>query len=214
MPVVAGLACGQMFQESAKNTVATAAALLGSPLNLSRARHARIMFDRLQQPDDDFLTGGVLVRRIIAWMIDLVAIAVIAFGLAILFWMIGLATLGLGLGLLAVLPLVPFLYHVLSLLGPASATPGQQMLGLVVRRNDDFGPPTWLQAIICVLVYYATMMTSGLLLLVALFTARRRTLHDLLSGLIVIRADALEALTEARRSWNMGAGSYPRQFGP
>lgn len=172
------------------------------------------MQDGFPTPDDEFLTNGVLSRRIIAWVIDLAVIAVIATGLAILIWMIGLATLGLGWGMWSVLPFVPFLYHLLSLLSPANATAGQQLCGLVVRRNDDFGPPTPLQAIVCVAVYFLTWATSGILLIIALFTNRRRTLHDLLSGLVVIRSDAMEALTEARRSWNMGAGSYPRPYGP
>ena len=165
------------------------------------------------QPDDDFLVNGVPVRRCFAWLLDVVVISVIAAGLAILIWMVGLATLGLGWGMWSILPFVPFAYHVLSLLGPASATPGQQMFGLVVRRNADFGPPTWLQAIVSVLLFYATLATSGLLLLVALFTPRKRALHDMLSGLVVIRAESLEALTQADAYWNMGNGSYPRQHG-
>ncbi len=75
----------------------------------------------------------------------------------------------------------------LFLAGPLSATPGQSMLGLIVRRNDDFGQPTRLQALVSTLLFYLTLATSGLLLLVALFTVRRRTLHDLLSGLVVVR---------------------------
>ena len=72
--------------------------------------------------------------------------------------------------------------------GPASATPGQQALGLVVRRNDDLGRPTPLQALVFTLVFYLTLATTGLLLLFALFTVRQRTLHDLASGLVVVRA--------------------------
>lgn len=172
------------------------------------------MYDRDLQPEDDFLIGGILIRRLLAWLLDIIVISVLVFGLAILIWMVGLATLGLGWGMMSVLPFVPFLYHVLSLLGPASATPGQHMFGLIVRRNDDLGPPTWLQAIVSVLVFYATLATSGVLLVIALFTRRKRTLHDLLSGLVIIRADAFEALTQTRPSWNMGYGSYPRQPGP
>ena len=48
-----------------------------------------------------------------------------------------------------------------------------------------------------------TLATTGLLLLVALFTVRRRTLHDLASGLVVVRARALtrgaRVLEHARR---------------
>ena len=51
-------------------------------------------------------------------------------------------------GAAAALPAVPFLYHFLSLLRPASATPGQALMGLTVRRDPDLGPPTGLQALI------------------------------------------------------------------
>ena len=48
---------------------------------------------------------------------------------------------------------------------------------------------------------------------IALFTARARTIHDLVSGLVVVRSEAMEALTEARRFWNMGHGTFPSQPG-
>ena len=81
------------------------------------------------------------------------------------------------------LPFVPFCYHVLFLAGPPVRHAGAALLGLLVRRNDDFGRPTALQAVISTLVFYLTLATSGLLLLVALITVRHRTLHDLVSGL-------------------------------
>ncbi len=165
-------------------------------------------------PDDDFLTQGVLVRRMIAWAIDLVVIGTLVMGIAVLVWTLGLVTLGLGWSMLAILPFVPALYHGLSLLGPAHATAGQQLCGLSVCRNDDLGPPTPLRVLIAVAAYYATWALSGVLLVVALFTARARTVHDLLSGLVVVRSEAMEALTEARRFWNMGHGTFPRQSGP
>jgi uncharacterized RDD family membrane protein YckC len=99
---------------------------------------------------------------------------------------------------------VPFCYHFFSLLGAASATPGQRTLGLTVRRNDDFGPPTALQAFISVLGFYLTLATSGVLLVVALFTIRHRTLHDLVSGLVVVR---VQALTAPGGGWNMYGGA-------
>jgi uncharacterized RDD family membrane protein YckC len=48
------------------------------------------------------------------------------------------------------------------------------------------------------------MATSGLLLLVALFTIRHRTLHDLVSGLVVVR---VRALTAEGGGWNMYGGT-------
>jgi uncharacterized RDD family membrane protein YckC len=153
---------------------------------------------------DEFLTGGVISRRCVAWVIDIVLIALL---LWVLWWIlvfVGLLTFGLGWGAIGMLPFVPFCYHFFSLLSAASATPGQRMVGLTVRRNDDFGPPTALQAVISVLAFYLTLATSGVLLVVALFTIRHRTLHDLVSGLVVVR---VQALTPPGGGWNMHGGA-------
>ncbi len=156
--------------------------------------------------DDDFLTGGVLSRRCVAWVADLVLLAVLIWVLWWILAMFGVLTLGLGFGAMGILPVVPFCYHFFSLLGAASATPGQRMMGLTVRRNDDLGPPAGLQALAFVLLFYLTMATSGLLLVVALFTTRHRALHDLVSGLVVVR---VQALTAANGGWNMLGGANP-----
>ena len=74
-----------------------------------------------------------------AWLIDVLLIGLICVALWFALMLFGLLTLGLGLPLLGILPFVPFCYHMLFLAGPASATPGQSALGLIVRRNDDFG---------------------------------------------------------------------------
>jgi uncharacterized RDD family membrane protein YckC len=157
--------------------------------------------------DDDFLTGGVMSRRCVAWVFDVVLIMVLLWVLWWILLMFGLLTLGLGFGAMSILPLVPFLYHFLSLLGASSATPGQRMTGLTVRRDFDLGPPTALQALVSVLVFYLTLITSGLLLVVALFVRRHRTLHDLVSGLVVVRVGAMQTLTETGGGWNMAGGA-------
>jgi uncharacterized RDD family membrane protein YckC len=158
--------------------------------------------------DDEFLTGGVMTRRCVAWVIDIILIAVLV---GVLWWvlaMFGILTFGLGFAAMPVLSVVPFLYHFLSLLSSPSATPGQQMLGLTVRRDYDLGPPMPLQALVSVIAYYLTLATSGLLLVVALFTTRHRTLHDLVSGLVVVRVQAMETLTTSAGGWNMRGGPY------
>lgn len=154
--------------------------------------------------DDDWLTDGVMSRRVVAWLIDVLLIGLLLGALFLVLLLFGVLTLGLGLPLLGALPLVPFCYHWLFVAGPASATPGQQALGLVVRRDDDLGRPTPVQALVYTLIFYLTLAATGLLLLVALVTVRHRTLHDLASGLVVVRA---RALTGGFGSWNMQGGS-------
>jgi uncharacterized RDD family membrane protein YckC len=158
--------------------------------------------------DDDYLVRSVLTRRLLAWMIDAVIIGLLTLVVWWLLFWLGALTFGLGFGAMALLPFIPFAYNVLSLLGASSATPGQQICGLTVRRDYDLGPPTGIQALISTLLYYLTLATSGLLLIVAIFTIRHRTLHDLLSGLVVVRVRAMEALTNSGRGWNMGTGTF------
>ena len=151
------------------------------------------------QDRDDYFTSGVMFGRCVAWVVDLCLIGLLMGLLYWVLWLFGVLTLGIGFALLPVVSAVPFAYHMLSLLGARSATPGQRMMGLTVRREDDYGPPTLAQAVVSTLLYYATLATSGFLLLVALFTPRHRTLHDLLSGLVVVR---LRALERDRLRWN------------
>jgi uncharacterized RDD family membrane protein YckC len=136
---------------------------------------------------DEAFIEGVMSRRCLAWLFDMVVIGLIVCLCWMFLFLFGLLTLGLGFGAMAVLPAIPFLYHFLSLLRRSSATPGQSMFGLTVRRDVDLGPPTGIQALIFTVVFYLTLATSGLLLLVALFTVRHRTLHDMASDLVVVR---------------------------
>lgn len=157
---------------------------------------------------DDYLTRGVLTRRVVAWLIDAALIALLL-GAA---WsggvVLGVLTLGLALPLLGWLPVLPFLYTWLSIASPLSATPGQALLGLTVVHDDDFGAPSLWQALASAIGYYLTMALGVIWLAIAILTTRRRTLHDMLAGLVVVRS---RALTEPPGSWNMpGGGWTPR----
>ena len=61
--------------------------------------------------DDDILTGGVMSRRCVAWVIDVFLIAMLVWVLWWMMVMFGLLTLGLGFGVMSILPFVPFCYH-------------------------------------------------------------------------------------------------------
>jgi uncharacterized RDD family membrane protein YckC len=143
----------------------------------------------LQQ--DAWLTQGVLVRRLLGWAIDALILSVlfsIAWSVTALF---GILTLGLGMPLMGLLPALPFVYAWAFLASGMAATPGQAIMGLTVRRDEDLERPTGLQALAFVLAYCATIALGAIWLAVALFTVRKRAPHDLISGLVVVRARAL-----------------------
>ncbi len=162
---------------------------------------------------EDWLTREVLIRRVLGFLIDILLIGAIMAGLWAGLLLFGLLTLGLGFPLLGLLPAVPPLYHFLFLASPLSATPGQALMDLVVRRNGDLGRPDVLEALVSVVGFYVTLALGAVLLVVALLTTRKRTLHDLLSGLVVVRADVLanvtQPLTPPGAGWNMRSGGFP-----
>jgi len=130
---------------------------------------------------------GVLWRRVIAYGIDLMVLGVLLVLLWIFLAALTLASFGLLSPLWAVLGVVPLAYHTLLLGGPNSATLGMRLCGIELRSWTG-ERPFYLQALVqTVLFYISTAATCSLILLVALFNRRRRTLHDLLAGTLVIR---------------------------
>jgi uncharacterized RDD family membrane protein YckC len=166
--------------------------------------HSR--FDIADWSDEAALTEGVLTRRLVAFLIDGVLVTLLCWVLFAVLVLFGVLTLGLGLPLLSLIPLVPIAYNWLSLLRRASATPGQALLGLRVRRDADLGPPSGLQALAWSLGFTVTCGLGFIWFAVALVTVRHRALHDLVSGLVVVRAGATSALTGPGRAWKTGAG--------
>ena len=129
---------------------------------------------------DDWLIAGVMTRRCLAWVVDLLLIGLIVGVLWCVLLLFGLLTFGLGFGAdgraagRAVLLPFPVPVAVIQRHAGAGAVrpDGAARTRISARRRG-------LQALIFTLVFYLTLATSGLLLLVALFTVRHRTLHDL-----------------------------------
>jgi uncharacterized RDD family membrane protein YckC len=154
---------------------------------------------------EDLLTTGVLSRRFFAWIVDGVLIGLLLSLAWTICLAIGVVTFGLAWPIVYALPAIPLLYHWLTLASPMSASPGQALFGLVVRRDDDLGPPGPIQALVFTVLLYLTLALGAVWTLVGLFTTRHRMFHDMLSGLVVVRA---QALTRAAAFWNMRAGPY------
>ncbi|MEJ0047856.1 MAG: RDD family protein [Rhodospirillales bacterium] len=155
--------------------------------------------------DEVLLTQGVTGRRVGGWFIDLLLMAVVLSALRILLWVAGFITFGLGWFLLGGLWVVPLVYVALFVASPGQATPGQAAVGLRVVRDEDLGRPTPAQALVYAIGYAVTMWAGAIWLLAALFTRRARCLHDIVSGLAVVRADAVPQVAPI---WTM-AGGYP-----
>ncbi len=131
---------------------------------------------------------GVLWRRVAAYLVDLFCIGGLAIalwcGFAVL-WLLSFGLLGPLLWLL--FGLLPLAYHTLLLSGRRSATFGMRWFDLELRSVSG-ERPTLLQALVQTALFYITVaMTCSLILLFALFNRRRRTLHDVFAGAVMVR---------------------------
>jgi uncharacterized RDD family membrane protein YckC len=142
--------------------------------------------------DDDSLTWGVPSRRVAAFLIDWLLIALVTITVSVAFAILHVMTFGLLRGPAHLILIIGLVYEAGWIASPAMATPGQAAVGLSTRRSDDLGRPTLVQAIAFTGLLYLTLAAGIIWLAVAFFTHRRRAIHDMISGLVVVRAGALE----------------------
>jgi uncharacterized RDD family membrane protein YckC len=131
---------------------------------------------------------GLLWRRAFAYLIDLIVLLGLFFLYKVALVVLTVATFGLLTPLLILIAAaIPVAYHTLTIGSSAAATPGMRLFGLEVRVWSG-GKPGYLQALLHTAVFYVTTsFTGGLILLWPLFSNRRRCLHDLLCGTMVVR---------------------------
>ena len=168
----------------------------------SRRDEAGVMahaYDPIVQPE---LFENVLARRMIAFFIDVLVIAVPLALLAVFILVFGVVTLGLGWFLFLLFTPISVIwalfYYGLTLGSPASATIGMRMVGLEMRTW--YGAPMYflLGAVHAVAYWLTVTLLTPFILLVGLFNDRRRLLHDMLLGTIVINSTARTAAPRGR----------------
>ncbi|MEE9140749.1 MAG: RDD family protein [Alphaproteobacteria bacterium] len=149
------------------------------------------MPDPLAHPD---CYHGIAWKRVLAYLVDVVLIALIMGAAALVFVVAGVLTLGvLNPLLVTVFALIPLCYHVFLIGGPQSATMGMRLFGLQVR-SLTIDHPDYIQALVQTVIFYLSVgLTTWLILIVALFNPRRRTLHDYVAGTVVVNRAPAEA---------------------
>ena len=157
-------------------------------------------FDPQLQPE---LFRGVLTRRIFAFLIDLVVLAVPVILGYLFIAVFGLITLGLGWALFWLAwpasVVWAILYYGASLGGPHSATLGMRVMDLELRTWYGASGYFVLGAMHAVLFWISISFLSPLVLLVALFNGRRRLLHDIVLGTVVINSSIRSPLAQPAR---------------
>ena len=92
---------------------------------------------RYAAPEDWRAYSGTLIRRVIAFCVDYVLIAILIVPAAVVLFLLGIPTLGLawylfpGLGLI-----VAALYFGFSIGGASQASPGMRMMGVMLVRVE------------------------------------------------------------------------------
>lgn len=130
---------------------------------------------------------GILTARVLAFLTDLIVLAVVGLGAIILFAILGILTFGLLWPGGVLFPVLFFAYFTASLGGKRSATPGMRWQGIEMRVWNG-NRPGYVQAFVQTVLFYVTVsVLTVLVLLVPLFNGRRRCLHDFLSGSVFVR---------------------------
>ena len=159
-------------------------------------------FDPLMQPE---LFRGVLTRRVIAFLIDLVVLSVPVIVGYVFIAVFGLITLGLGWALFWLAwpasVIWAIVYYGASLGGPYSATLGMRVMDLELRTWYGASGYFVLGAMHAVLFWLSISFLSPLILLVGLFNGRRRLLHDIVLGTVVINSSIRNPVGQAARTF-------------
>jgi len=159
-------------------------------------------FDPHAEPD---LFRNVLMRRVIAFVIDLIVLSVPVVLGYLFIALFGLITLGLGWALFWLAwpasVVWAIVYYGTTLGGPHSATIGMRVMDLELRTW--YGAPGYfvLGAAHAVLFWISISVFTPFILLIGLFNARRRLPHDIVLGTVVINNSVRSAAGQPARTY-------------
>lgn len=147
---------------------------------------------------------GVLWRRTLAFLIDAVIILAPVVAAAIAIFVFGFITLGLGwylFGLLSPAYVIwALVYTGLTLGGPRCATIGMRAMGIEMRLWHG-GPMYPLLAVLSIVLFWVSVsVLTPFVVIVGLFNARKRLLHDLVLGTVVSNTNERVAALRGYRS--------------
>ncbi len=148
-------------------------------------------YDPWLQPD---LFAGVLTKRFLAFLIDLVVLSIPMVLISIFILVFGVITLGLGwflFGLMSPVAVIwALFYYGASLGGAHGATVGMRFMGIQMRTRTGDRPYFTLGVIHAILYWASVSLLTPFIVLVGLFNGRRQLLHDLVLGTVFINTHA------------------------
>lgn len=139
------------------------------------------------------LFEGVLGRRVMAYVIDLVIMGTLVLVTTLVGFIAGFLTFGLAwVALVVVIPVVIAGYYAATLGSPQRATIGMQVMDIVLTPARGQPLNGW-AAFLHALLFWVTWWISWPVSLVfALFTPRQQMVHDLILGVLMLRRSPME----------------------
>jgi uncharacterized RDD family membrane protein YckC len=159
-------------------------------------------YDPYLEPE---LFRGVATRRVFAFLIDLIVISVPVILGYIFIAVFGVVTLGLGWALFWLAwpasVIWAVVYYGACIGGPHSATIGMRVMDLELRTWYGASGYFVLGAMHAVLFWMSISFLTPFVVLVGLFNGRRRLLHDVVLGTVVINNSVRSAVPQAARTY-------------
>jgi len=152
-------------------------------------------YDPATRPE---LFEGVLARRVVAFVIDFIIIALPVVLAAMFIFAFGIITLGLAWALYWLLPAASVIWAIayfgFTLGSERSATIGMRVMDLEMRTW--YGAPAYfvLGAVHAIAFWFTVSFFTPFILLVAFFNERRRLLHDIMLGTVIVNNSARAAM--------------------
>lgn len=134
------------------------------------------------------LFEGLLTRRTIAFLIDLMAMGALIVLFSVIGLIAGFLTFGLAwVALVVVIPASIVVYYGATLGSARRATLGMQLMDLVLTPARGQPLDGWMAFVHAGVFWVTAWISLPLSLLFTLFTPRRQMLHDLVTGTLMVR---------------------------
>ena len=133
---------------------------------------------------------SVRTRRVLAFLVDYAIVGFLSLVFGIIIFFLGFLTFGLAWLLYLVLPALVAIFYVASTMGgPAQATLGMQFFALKLIREDSGRVDPTLAILHSILFWVAHIVLTPVMLVLSLFSSKKRLIQDMLLGTIVLRSD-------------------------
>lgn len=126
-------------------------------------------------------------RRMLAFCFDFVIVCAVSVAVWAVVLVLGLLTFGLAWVVLgSVFPAVAIIYSGLTISGSSNATIGMRAAGIEMRMWYGDTVPFLVAATHVIFFYISVSFLTPLVLAVSLFDTRKRLLHDMVLGTVVV----------------------------